>query len=551
MSQTASAAVWWRTAAIALAIAALHLALVAGLPVWLLGHAALDDALYLRGAEHLASGDWLGPYDQRTLARGPFYSAFIALCFHAGVPIRVAQSALYLAAGALLLWAVRPWPGPHWTRVATFAAFAFDPMLYHSDLLRVAREGVYVPVTVLVLALCASALRARDASLPVRLWWAAGLGGAVGLLWLTREEGPWILPTLGCGAVALAAARRGRPGARRALGGDAAVIALGAAVAIACVQLVCWQNDRYYGTWSAVEFRQDAFARAYGALLRVDPAQRVPFVPITREALSHAAAAGPATAAVAAVLLSGAKDGYARYGCDYHVLDPCDGEFRGGWLMFALRDAVALAGHATSGAEAERFYGGLADEIDAACASQRLACGAPRRGFAPPLAPGDFAAIAANALRGAARLVRFTGFELAPAASTGSERDLARYTSLLHSRAFARGEPPREFADRTDRLRSAVLRAIAEEYHWFPPLVLAAAIAFAWRLRRGLRALATPWVAVAAMLAFAIASRVVLVSIVTSTSIPILDPRYLSPAYPLMLLFTGIAIAGGLGRSQR
>src|SRR5688572_5030206 len=114
MWQTPGSAERWTTAAIALGIAALHFALVAALPVWLLGHAALDDALFLRSAEHLASGDWLGPYDERTLARGPFYSAFIALCFHAGAPIRVAQSALYLGAGALLLWAVRPWPGPRW-----------------------------------------------------------------------------------------------------------------------------------------------------------------------------------------------------------------------------------------------------------------------------------------------------------------------------------------------------------------------------------------------------------------------------------------------------
>jgi hypothetical protein len=47
---------------------------------------------------------------------------------------------------------------------------------------------------VLVLALCAHAWRARDAALAVRLAWATGLGAAVGALWLTREEGPWILP---------------------------------------------------------------------------------------------------------------------------------------------------------------------------------------------------------------------------------------------------------------------------------------------------------------------------------------------------------------------
>src|SRR6185436_15379624 len=109
-------------AAIPLAIAALQLWLVAGLPVQLLVPAAVDDGLYLRNADRIAAGDWLGAYDNRTLARGPFYPLFVALASRAGVPIRAAQCAFYLAACALLLWSVRPWPGPRWTRLATFAA---------------------------------------------------------------------------------------------------------------------------------------------------------------------------------------------------------------------------------------------------------------------------------------------------------------------------------------------------------------------------------------------------------------------------------------------
>src|SRR5262249_37403812 len=292
-------------------------------------------------------------------------------------------------------------------------------------------------------------------------------------------------------------------------------------VAFACVELVSWQNHRHYGTWTAVEFRQDAFERAYGALLRIDPAQRVPFVPVTRAALRRAAAVSPAAAEIAAVLASGAKDGYARYGCEYHRLDPCDNEFRGGWFMFALRDAVALAGHYASGAEAERFYAKLAEEIDAACAAQRLACGPPRRGLAPPLAPSEVRAIAANALRAAADVARFAGFELSPEPSTVSAPDFARDAAFLHSRAFARGESaPDEFADSGDRLRAAVLRAVADEYRWTTaPLALAAAVALAWALRRGLRALAVSWVAVAALLAVAGPSRAPLLCAAPATSV--------------------------------
>ena len=199
-------------------------------------------------------------------------------------------------------------------------------MLYHVDLLRAAREGVYVPLTVLVLALGAAALRARDAALPLRFAGGCGSAARSACSGSRARKGPWILPALGCAG---RRARRGapRPPMARAWRSPAtrAVSRSPPPAAIACVQLVSWQNQRSYGTWTAVEFRQPAFARAYGALLRIDPAQRVPFVPVTRAALVHAAAAGPATAAIVAVLQSGVKDGFVRYGCDYHGLDPCDG----------------------------------------------------------------------------------------------------------------------------------------------------------------------------------------------------------------------------------
>lgn len=534
-----------QSAAALLAVAALHLYLVAGLPALLLGPAMHDDALFLRSASHLASGHWLGPYDNRTLARGPFFPAFVALCFQMGVPLRVAQSLLYLASGALLLFAVRPWPGAGWSRVMAFAVYAFNPMLYQTDMLRVTREGVYVPLTVLVLGLSAWLLRIRDAPLPRRLAVAVALGLAVSAFWLTREEGPWILPALACGAGALIASRLGERTGRAGLARDGLVLLAAAAVAAAGVQVVCLVNSRRYDTWCAVEFRQEAFARAYGALLRLEPGGRKPFVPVTRQALRRAPKAGPMAAEVVAQLDSGIADAWATHGCEAHRVEPCDGEVRGGWFMFALRDAAANAGHYVSGGEAEVFYRRLSEEIDAACASERLECGPPRRGFIPPLAPGDVQAIAHHVLRGATILASFGGFTLRPATSQGTAEDFVRYAPLVGSHVFpadATTAPPLGVAD---RLRFGLLPRVAMAYRWLtPPLAASALLAFAWRLRTGFRALLTPSLPVAAMLVAAVASRLLLVGFIAATSIPILNPRYLSEAYPPLLLFTALVLAG-------
>ncbi len=68
------------------AIAAGQLWLVSAVPIMGKAEALHDDALFARLAVSLLSGDWLGPYDSLVLAKGPFYSTWIAaLAFAAGL----------------------------------------------------------------------------------------------------------------------------------------------------------------------------------------------------------------------------------------------------------------------------------------------------------------------------------------------------------------------------------------------------------------------------------------------------------------------------------
>ena len=54
------------------------------------------------------------------------------------------------------------------------------------------------------------------------------------------------------------------------------------------------------------------------------------------------------------------------------------------WL---LRESAARAGHHESPAKAKEFYRRIATEIDAACGSEGLVCGPPRRSHLPELRP--------------------------------------------------------------------------------------------------------------------------------------------------------------------
>jgi hypothetical protein len=63
-----------------------------------LPHNRHDDQLFIRLAASLIQGQWLGEYDNLTLAKGAFYPIWVALSFWLGVPLVLAQHLLYAAA---------------------------------------------------------------------------------------------------------------------------------------------------------------------------------------------------------------------------------------------------------------------------------------------------------------------------------------------------------------------------------------------------------------------------------------------------------------------
>jgi len=96
-----------------------------------------DDAPYVRVAASILSGDWLGPYDHTSLLKGPLYAAWLALIHRLGIPLLLAQSALYAAAGLALVRELRQAGMGRRALVAIYGAYLFNPFVE----VRVMREG--------------------------------------------------------------------------------------------------------------------------------------------------------------------------------------------------------------------------------------------------------------------------------------------------------------------------------------------------------------------------------------------------------------------------
>lgn len=527
--------------AVGLALTAFKLWLSRGQGIFAIGDAGYDDRLFLELAQHLVRGEWLGPYNELTLAKGPFYSIFIAAVFTLGVPLFLAQQVFYAAACALFTRALRPSVTATGARLAIYTLLLGNPMSFDAPSMgRVLRQHVYGPLGLLIFAGLIALYLRRAASARAQLPWVLLLGLAGGAFYLTREESVWFVPgvLLLAGAYLVGAWKTSRATARRA------GIGLGLALVVASlpVLFVCAKNQRHYGWFGTSEFRAAEFQDAYGAMLRVRVGPELPFVPVTREARQAMAAVSPAFAAVEAELARDLARNWAGASAALTGLPPEQEQVGGGWMIWAFREAVARAGPHDSARPILARYRQIAREINAACAAGRLPAGGARSGFLPPWreeqtdpfvhAAGDFADF----------VMRFSRFSARPLPSTGSPEDLVLFRDLTGERL----SPPEgeldvvgaaEYllnlrkVDRLHRIGKALRPVLTGLFLLAQVLVLFRIAQAAWR-----RQWTFPLTVAAAAWGTCAAS-ILLHAMIQATSFPVLTISSFAPIYPLLLVF--------------
>lgn len=525
--------------------AAIVIALLIALKLWLVAWqqvaaeagARFDDELFLRLAEHLKYGRWLGPYDELTLIKGPMYPLWIAAVSSLGLPLLTMQTLLHAAACVALLLALRETLPNLSARLWLFAALLFDPGTYDSTAQRVTREGIYTALTILLLAVLVRLASRPGAHRQSTVLWGTVGGLLLGAFWLTREEGPWIVPAvlLLLGFAAFQSART-KAGIQKAQA--ASFFMIPPAFATLCVLAFALINRQHYGVATAIELKAPWFESAYGALSRVGPENYVKWVPVPEPSRELSYAASPAFAELR-TYLDGAESEEPASTAESFTLSRF-GDMTGTWFVWALRDAAASAGHHTSLAEARRYYEQIAKEIDTACAESRIPCGSPRASLAPPLRKEYFAQGPSAFGKMSDVLLGMDQIEIVQRPSVGDTSLRQFYRDMTHS--------PVEGADPTAPVRglfrNEILSAVRNLYALllYPLTVIGAAglLIGAVRAARA-RTLPLPLL-VALAVGGAVFLRLALFTYISISSYPIYQVFYLRVLYPLVYLLVALGL---------
>jgi len=367
---------WW---VVAIGIAGYKLALQRSQPLFAIGGTIHDDALFVKLAGHLVRGEWLGPYDQLTLAKGPAYSLFIAGNFFTGLPLTFTQGLLYAAACAIVVWSINPLLKANWAKLLGFTFLCYNPLTYEATTMsRLLRQHLTIPLGMIVAAALIALCLRRDQPRANQVGWSILGGLSLGVFWITREEGVWILPMVGLVMAALIFTgwKEGRP----AFIGILTVVVVWVGCAAIPYTLVAYQNQKHYDWFGVVDMRSAEFADAMGALMRIEVGPNRAQVPVNREAREAAYLVSPAFAELRNHLEEGP---IAQKWMEKQRYPFEERQFMAGWFLWALRDAIAAAGYADSAGEFLDYCERLAAEINQACEDDRLPAGPPRSGLTP------------------------------------------------------------------------------------------------------------------------------------------------------------------------
>lgn len=336
-----------------------------------------DDLLFVKLAESISVGHWLGDYNHLTLVKVPGYPMWIALMKNLGIPILFSQHIIYLIS-LVLIFIILISAGV--SRIALLLGIMillFSPESFSNDQLRLSRMYLYDAFTLLIFSLWFITLRLfRWRYLfPMVVTYSC----IMAYYYLIREEFIWIIPVYVV-FVLLFYMKYLRKGLSLLLSRITILVVIPVVTVVGCDRLVRLVNEHHYGVGVLCEQLDGYFPAAIGSLYRINPGKQIRYVPVPQKARDLAYQVSPAFRQVEALLEGNVGEAWIKHGCNFSKV--CD-DIVGGLFFWAVKDAVYRLGYYDNAKKTESFYKNIADEINSACEAETIPCGPNRSTLRP------------------------------------------------------------------------------------------------------------------------------------------------------------------------
>ncbi|MEW8029155.1 MAG: hypothetical protein AB2792_12325 [Candidatus Thiodiazotropha sp.] len=338
--------------------------LTAALPITAHAHGTFDDALFIRLAQSIVSGEWLGEYDKLTLVKAPLYPLFIAANYLFGLQFKAMEHALYILACVVVYFALIRSSVNRYLALVPFLFLLFNP--YHHG--NVERGWFYAAIAFLIIAGLQYMISLRAVSGQLKSHHIFLLGLSLACLYLSREEVIWIYPLL-IVAFGLLFYQPDIGMILQQVGKALPLLVLGLALPVIAVMSANYHKYDFFGV---TDTSLKEFKSTTKLLKSVRVGEDIPFVDVTRQSLDQMFTKSPTLAKLKPYLQGSLGSQWGGLMCKRYA-DACN-EIGGGYFFWAFRDSLEATGYFQSFDKLQAVYSDISEELNAACSNGSLDC---------------------------------------------------------------------------------------------------------------------------------------------------------------------------------
>lgn len=356
--------------------ALIRLALTSNIPIIALPGQIYDDGMMVDMAVNIRAGNWLGGYTSDVLVKGPFFPFLLAVINLFGCSYINVMNIIYVLACIYFVYTIKDVFKSKISLGFVYILLLFNPVSYAFwTLQRVYRNGITLAQVLIIIGSMFACYQRREKKASSMLPFAIIGGLTLASLWLTREDGIWILPfilvviSLLIISILFQNRKEKKIQWNRKVVTKLIVAILPMLLLILSLQAVKLVNYVKYGIYAYNEINDGYFGKVIKTMYRIDTGENIQYVTVTRNKIKLLYENSPTLRTIEPQLEE------MLNAWDYNDRNPGDTQVEDGWFWWALKGAVENAGKYENAQMSNEFYQKVYDELQEAIKQGKLKTG--------------------------------------------------------------------------------------------------------------------------------------------------------------------------------
>ncbi len=386
--------------------------------------APLDDDFMFQSAVSIINGDWFGEYNFLTLSKHNFFSIWLAFLHILKIPYLVGNTFLYAIACFITILSIQNVLKHNHLKALLFAALLYNPAMWANYSTRIYRDAIFPSLCLIFFAgVIGIGLRYKQ-PLKEKLLYLLLIGFSYGAIYLTREDGIWILPFYIVALIIITFISF--KGKQKNIIKNLIIYLSPMIISLAIIGLYSYQNYIHYDRFIVSDFTSSEFEKAYGSLASIEQEEWHPLIAVPNDVRYKLYEEVPSFKELETTLESDTlKNGYYNTAID---------GFGSGAFYWAVRVAVEEAGYYENTATSKEYYERLYSEVVLAIDENRLSANNLHTGLTPPIKADYILPVIKEAFNGMKAVILFEQTSPIASAAVGYPEEIKEVEDFIHQK---------------------------------------------------------------------------------------------------------------------